>query len=159
MPKKQISKHSPEKTKDLKSWAHQRDPEMLFAFREMPLPDAFFQKMAREIVQWSYTQKGKIRLNQFLRERFIHRNTWDKWRAKSPDIDWATSWVLRGLGDNREDLLIQGKYPERTFLFIQPNYDKDWLEQHKEYAALKVEQTDTLKGPITINDSAEKVSK
>jgi hypothetical protein len=125
--------------------------EMYYSFRNYPVSQAFYEKLGLELMKWADTQQKQVSLSKFCRERRIPWITFLSWRKKSEKLEEAAQEAKRAIGDNREDLLMAHKYPERSFLWHQGHFHKEWREEEEHRINLKAKAQAVSGGqPTTI---------
>ena len=125
------------KREETKVRTSQKDYDCVYSFREMPPSEAYREKLYHSLMEWADTDQKAFKLNIWLRKQGIARRTWYDWIDRYEKLKFAHKWALNCIGDNREEKMLEGQYPEKSVMFSMPKYDEDWDELYKNHAKLK----------------------
>ncbi len=118
---------SPENTKSTdKPYKWHEDYYDIVTFRTIPLSEAYFDRLAKELVAWVDSHKEVLTIKEFRNIKKILPQVWDEWLKKFPELRAAQEYALSVMGERREKMLIARDASAITFMM--PHYDKDWKE-------------------------------
>lgn len=107
------------------------------------------EELADKMIVWAKQPGVKI-LRRFVAEQGFPMATFFKWLEKSDRLRNAYDIARNLVGCNREEMAMQGKIPEKTFLRLQPLYDPEFKKLIEWENSIKNVATDSSSGNITI---------
>ena len=109
----------------------------LFTFRKIPLPEIYFERLAKELVTWVDSTKEALAVKEFRNLKKISHDVWNDWLHKFPALKSANTYAIEVMGERREKILIT-RDPS-SISFMMPHYDKDWKDMTDWRSNLKKE--------------------
>jgi len=133
----------------------------MFSFREKPVNDLWLERLASDLVQWSYKDDA-LKFTQFLRERGINSTDFGRWLKRSEILKEAHKFALQNVGDRREIGGLKREFDAGIVKTTMAQYDENWrlLEQWRAFihassqpsAANNEEFCDSFVGQIPDSD-------
>ncbi len=125
-----------------------------FFIQDKPVPDAFLEQLADDLVQWA-RKDDSLKMIHFFDLVGVPDNYYCGWRKRSPKLQAAHEWALRLIGARREIGAMVGKFKEKTVLHSLHQYDPEAkLADEWHFSKLKESQTPeyvkVLYNPITV---------
>lgn len=111
----------------------------LNSWRERPVSKAFIDKISAELMEWS-DEEDSFKIGQFLRERGMPRNAFDRLVAQHEKLAKAYEYALSSIGDRREIGALKRELSEKTVHFVQHHYCPIWKGAEKHHADLKKDE-------------------
>lgn len=120
-------------------------PDMFF-LKEKPVSEAFIERLAREMVDWSKLEDS-LRITQFFNQRGIPNGMIYKWMEKFPMLKQAHEFAMGAIADRRDIGAItrkyDGNYIDKSQAMYDPEYKK-FLEWKASMAEKNRENSGTL---------------
>lgn len=120
----------------------------LFTFREMPVSEAFIERVFQEAHEDVIVKGTVLKLTQWFRKKGIPWMTVKRWRDKFSWVEEKYQELLQGVGDNREVGGLTKKLDAGMVQFSMPMYDPDWKQNVEWRSKLKAENDQ--QGNVTV---------
>lgn len=131
------------------------DYQDLFTFKIRPVSEAFIERLAKEIIEWSEKEENLV-LGKFLVSKRMQEETFRRWMKKSPILADAHALAKKNIACRREHGGITRKL-DPTFAFnSMPIYDSEWKEFFQWKSNLKQDEGNQQKIVVEINDLSKK---
>jgi hypothetical protein len=118
-------------------------------FTMIPMVDDYFKKLA---IEWIDLAKNTemLLMNEFHIQKGFSRAGFDKWIARSSELQEAQSIVRSIIGVRRERGGLKNEYNTNLVAKMQHNYDQDWKNSEEWRANLAVKHQISTQQPITV---------
>lgn len=121
----------------------------MYTGQQMPITEAFFERLAVDYVNWVKKNKRAIRYTQFSNEMGIPRTSFQRWcQTKQPLIE-AHEIVMSIIADRREVGMTFGEQREKCNMYMMHRYDHDWKEADQRWAELHAKANQKENQPTT----------
>lgn len=136
----QINEHTTKTKKPATKLARDFDYGMVFSHRQIPVTDAFLEKLAFEYVEWVLTNESALTQDSFLVHKRLNWITWDAWCKRSAPLAEARAFAKAVIGHRRETGGLTKKYDAGLVSKSMPMYSDAWVKLGEWYAKLKEDQ-------------------
>ena len=119
-----------------------------FSMREMPITDAYLDRLAEDMLKYYEDNPESLYIYEFLDSRRIHSTSFDRWKARYPNLQYIYSLVLQMLATRREKSAWNKGGAVTIFVKTQHLYDPKWDEINKYHAKLR--EPDSVQQKIDI---------
>ncbi|TET06207.1 hypothetical protein E3J79_02555 [Candidatus Dependentiae bacterium] len=109
----------------------------MYTGKQMPISDAFFERLAIDLTNWAKNDKQAINLHQFTLKMGIPWNSFCRWSQTKEPLKRVYDDVKLMLATRREVGMLYGKMKERPIMYTMHRYDPDWDEADKRWSDLK----------------------
>ena len=120
-------------TLDRATW----DPEMLFQFRQVPVSEAYLERLTYKLIDWAKNCKDALTLDQFLADNNLLWETVDNWRKRYERLDIAWKYAKVCLSGRREVGALKRQLDSATVLKTMPMYSDQFCNLIKWYETIK----------------------
>ena len=135
-----INNNSMKINKPINKTARDFDYGMVFSHRQVPVTDAFLEKLAFEYVEWVRSSDTALTQDSFLVHKGICWSTWDSWVKRSKALAEAKEFALEVIGHRREVGGLTKKFDASMVTKSMPIYSEAWVKLGEWYAKLKDDQ-------------------
>jgi len=128
------------------------------SFQKKIVNQAFFDKLALELLDWAENDEMALKLSQF----YIKKGIWDgdfyRFCEKSDNLKRAHIWAMQMIGNRREVLGLQKKIDPGMVSYTMAHYDKTWKDLAEWRAAISKDKEETKQTVVVIEKFPTKVS-
>ena len=103
---------------------------------EAPIPQAYIEALATELIEWARTDPEAIKMDQFHINKNIMRRTFDRWCNDHPTLDDARTTAKMIFGARRELNGLKGIWNVHMVTKMMHHYDPDWQASEEWRAAI-----------------------
>lgn len=108
----------------------------LLKYQQRFVTEAFIDKLCQDYAKWSQNPTSRV-IHDFSASIGIYPERFRNWCKKYPRLSEVHKYVKCVLAGRRESGALTGEMKEKTVLFSQALYDKDWWQLEKDRAELK----------------------
>lgn len=122
----QKEKHQPSTREQNSKKKTLEDITTFFSWRLKPVPDAFLEHLAEELLYWAINDQNALKLSQFFTLKSIDDSDFNKWIKRNENLAKARNRAMRIIGDRRETEALKGNLNAQMVSFTMPRYDPNW---------------------------------
>jgi hypothetical protein len=105
-----------------------RDSAEFYSNRVRPVSDAFLEKTADYVKEWS-SREDSFTFNQFFVETGITDSDYNEWKEKNEKLKREHKFALMRLASRREIGAIKNQLNTQMITFAMPMYDPQWEKE------------------------------
>lgn len=130
VPNANISKGNKPKVVYLDEWVN------FNTFERSVQTNLSLERLAKELVDWFKSNPDAIKISQFLEEKGIHQQSWQRWCNLYPVLNEAKEWVKMVIGTRREVGIMTRKYEPGFTAVTMYNYCNEFTEASRMKASI-----------------------
>ena len=121
----------------------------MYSFRQIPLPEQFFEDEAIKMVKFFRDSDHALTLNSYPVHCGFHRRTFERWVKKHKVLGLAYEFSKEIIALRRETGMLLGIIKEKCNMHMMHLYSEEWDNSDKRWSALK-EKEDNRDKPTNI---------
>lgn len=122
------------------------DYQDFFTLRQKPVSEAFLERLAQELINYSKTTQDILRHEWFFTEKGIPPKTARAWAQKYPAFGLAYNTAKYIIGMRRENGSLRKHFDAATYFKSAQRYDEECVEDAKFHAGLRIEALSDAEG-------------
>lgn len=123
--------------------------EMVYAFKEIPISEAFINRMIEDLKKWPDDNPEEKFLTKFYLGKGLSRDSYDNLLSRHPELKETHKMTMQLLGERLLSKAIDKKTDWPATRWCIHNYSQDFRDNNSYHAALSNQEHEN-KGPAIV---------